>query len=59
MRKRLKPAVYAITVVYTSALCGWQLNGNTAAVSILIHIFLLASAALMAYGLIKEQENQQ
>lgn len=46
-------------MVYTSALCGWQLNGNTNGVSILIHIFLLTSAALMAYELVKERENQQ
>lgn len=58
LRKHL-PAVYAVTVVYTAALCGWQLNGNTNPVSILLHIIILASATFLTYALAKERENQQ
>ena len=58
MRKHL-PAVYAVTVVYTAALCGWQLNGNTNIVSVLLHLAMLASVTFLAYAIAKERENKQ
>lgn len=59
MRKRLETAIYEFTVVYTSALCGWQLNGNDDPISILLHIIMLAGVTLMVDGLLKEREGQK
>lgn len=52
-------AIYALTIVYTAALCGWQLNGNDDPISILLHLVLLTGVTLLAYGIAKERENQQ
>ena len=54
MRNRTRPASYALIVVYTAALCGWQLNGNDDPISILLHIIMLAGVTLLAYGIAKE-----
>nr|DAS06722.1 MAG TPA: hypothetical protein [Caudoviricetes sp.] len=53
------PAIYALTIVYTATLCGWQLNGNDDPISILIHLVVLAGIALLTYGLAREGKNQQ
>ena len=57
MRNRTKPAIYALIVVYTAALCGWQLNGNDDPISILLHLIILAGVTLLAYGIAKEGQN--
>ena len=54
MRNRTRPVIYALTVVYTAALCGWQLNGNDDPISILLHLIILAGITLLAYGIAKE-----
>lgn len=58
MRKHL-PAVHAVTIVYAAALCGWQLNGNTDPISILVHLVILAGVTFFTYTIAKERENQQ
>ncbi|KXU16959.1 hypothetical protein [Corynebacterium simulans] len=57
MRNRTSPAIYALIVVYTAALCGWQLNGNDDPISILLHLIILAGVTLLAYGIAKEGQN--
>ena len=59
LRSRTIPAIYALTIVYTAALCGWQLNGNDDPISILLHLIMLAGATLLAYGIAQERENQK
>lgn len=59
MRNRTRPVIYALTVVYTAALCGWQLNGNDDPISILLHLIILAGITLLAYGIAQERENQK
>ena len=54
LRNRTRPAIYALLVVYTAALCGWQLNGNDDPISILLHLIMLAGVTLLAYGIAKE-----
>ena len=54
LRNRLRPAISALVVVYTAALCGWQLNGNDDPISILLHLIILAGVTLLAYGIAKE-----
>lgn len=54
MRNRTRPAISALIVVYTAALCGWQLNGNDDPISILLHLIILAGVTLLAYGIAKE-----
>lgn len=56
MRSRKLSATYALTIVYTAALCGWQLNGNDDPISILLHLLVLAGVTLMAYAIAKERE---
>lgn len=53
------PAIYALTIVYTATLCGWQLNGNDDPISILLHLIVLSGATLLAYGIAQERENQK
>ena len=53
------PAIYALTIVYTAALCGWQLNGNDDPISILLHLIVLAGITLLAYAIAQERENQK
>ena len=54
LRNRTRPAISALVVVYTAALCGWQLNGNDDPISILLHLIILAGVTLLAYGIAKE-----
>lgn len=53
------PAIYALTIVYTAALCGWQLNGNDDPISILLHLIVLAGITLLTYAIAQERENHQ
>lgn len=46
-------------MVYTAALCGWQLNGNDDPISILLHLIMLAGVSLMVDGILKEREDHQ
>lgn len=53
------PAVYALTIVYTATLCGWQLNGNDEPISILLHLTMLAGVTFLAYAIAQEREDQK
>jgi hypothetical protein len=59
LRQRLETVIYDFTVVYTAALCGWQLNGNDDPISVLLHLIMLAGVTLMVDGILKERENKQ
>ena len=45
-------------MVYTAALCGWQLNGNDDPFNILCNLVILIGITLVVYGTIQERENQ-
>lgn len=52
-------ALYALLVVYTAALCGWDLNNDHDPISILLHLTMLAGVTFLTYAIAKEREDQQ
>ena len=57
--RKLALFIFAATWVYTAALCGWQLNDSDDLFIIIPCLVMLLGETLMAYGILRERENQQ
>ena len=54
LRNRKLSAIYALLVVYTAALCGWDLNNDHDPINILLNGLTLATLTFLVYALARE-----
>ena len=59
LRSRKLSAIYALLVVYTAALCGWDLNNDHDPINILLNGLTLATLTFLVYALAREGKDYQ